>query len=65
MDTPQLREDAEREELWGSLAPLRPEIDRLIAGEFDDAARQHQLVMLLARIVANEMDFRARRTAAN
>lgn len=62
MDSENAREIAERDQLWASLRPLRPEIGRLAAGEFEDADRQQQIVMLLARIVAAEMDFRARHT---
>jgi hypothetical protein len=54
------RESSERDQLWASLRALRPEIDRLAAGEFDGSDRQGQLVAVLARIVAAEMDFRAK-----
>jgi hypothetical protein len=59
------REISERDQLWASLRVLRPEIDRLaagLAGPLDE--RQRQIVELLARIVAAEMDFRARDAAA-
>ena len=46
----------ERHRLWASLGTLRPEIDRLGAGQFDSSERQRQLISLLARIVAAEMD---------
>ena len=60
MDPEDAREIAERDQLWASLRALRPEIGRLAAGEFEDLPLQQQVVMLLARIVAAEMDFRAR-----
>lgn len=53
--------DEERDELWASLGALRPVIDRLAMGEFDGSARQQQMVTLLAKIVAAEMDFREER----
>ena len=43
---------------------LRPAIDRVAAGEFDDSPAQRQMMTLLARIVGAEMDFRARRSPA-
>ncbi len=63
MDPNQARESAERDQLWASLRALRPEIDRLAAAEFDGSERQRQIVVVLARIVAAEMDFRARDVA--
>jgi len=60
MDPIQAQETSERDQLWASLRALRPEIDRLAAGEFDGFERQKQLVMVLAQIVAAEMTFRAR-----
>jgi len=38
---------------------MRSEIDRLAAGEWDASEWQRQVVRLLARILAAEMDFRA------
>jgi hypothetical protein len=55
---------SERDQLWASLRALRPEINRLAAGDLDSSARQQQIILLLARIVAAELDFRARDTAA-
>ena len=63
MDPQKERESAERDQLWASLRALRPEIDRLAAGGFDDSDRQRQLVLVLARVVAAELDFRARDAA--
>jgi hypothetical protein len=63
MDPNAARESSERDQLWASLRTLRPEIDRLAAGEYDDSERQRQIVVLLARIVAAELNFRAREAA--
>lgn len=63
MDPEQAQEFSERDQLWASLRTLRPEIDQLAAEQFDGTERQRQLIVLLARIVATEMDFRARETA--
>jgi hypothetical protein len=60
MDPDEARESSERDQLWASLRALRPEIDRLAAGELEPSERQQRLVVLLARIVAAEMDYRAR-----
>jgi hypothetical protein len=60
MDPDQAQEIAERDQLWASLRALRPEIDRLAAGEFDDSERQRQVILVLARIVQAEMNFRSR-----
>jgi hypothetical protein len=59
MDPEQAQEISERDQLWASLRALRPEIDRLAAGEFDASERQRQIILLLAQIVKAEMDFRA------
>jgi hypothetical protein len=56
------REIAERDQLWAALRGLRAEVDRLAAGEFDPG-RDRQLVVVLARIVAAELDFRDRDAA--
>ncbi len=64
MDPDKAQETSERDQLWASLRPLRPEIDRIARGEIEANERQAQLVLLLARIVAAEMDFRARESAA-
>jgi hypothetical protein len=65
MDPERVREIAERDQLWASLRVLRPEIDRLAAGQFDASERQTQMVRLLAQVVAAEMDFRQRDASAN
>ncbi len=64
MEPEQAREIAERDQLWASLRTLRPQIDALAAGAFDSSEQQRQIVVLLARIVAAELDFRARTAAA-
>jgi hypothetical protein len=58
------QETAERDQLWASLRALRPEIDLLATGELDGTDRQKQLVVVLARVVAAEMTFRAREAGA-
>ena len=63
MDAEQAREYSERDQLWASLRALRPEIDRLAAGDFDGSEWQKKIVVLVGRIVAAEMDFRARDAA--
>jgi hypothetical protein len=59
MDPDHLQASAERDQLWSSLRALRPEIERLADGTFDGSEREQQLVRLLARIVAAELQFRA------
>ncbi|WP_165252759.1 hypothetical protein [Paludisphaera soli] len=56
----QAREISERDQLWASLRALRAEVDHLAVGEFAGTERQVRIVTLLARIVAAEMDYRAR-----
>lgn len=60
MDPDKLQEISERDQLWASLRGLREEIDHLAAGEFDGSERQQQLMVVLARVVAAEMNFRAK-----
>ena len=60
MESWEAQESSERDQLWASLRVLRPEIDRMAGGALESSERQRQLVVLLARIVASEMDFRAR-----
>jgi hypothetical protein len=60
MGPEEAQETAERDQLWASLRALRPQIDRLAAGEFEDDEPHRQMVVLLARIIATEMDYRAR-----
>jgi hypothetical protein len=53
---------SERDQLWAAVRALRPHLDRLAAGGFgvNGTAVDVQLVELLARIVAAELDFRDR-----
>lgn len=60
MDPGRAQELAERDQMWASLRALRPAIDRLGDGHFDPAGEGPRLVVLLARIVAAELDYRAR-----
>ena len=64
MDPKRVQEISERDQLWASLRALRPEIDRVAAGGFDASEQQRQIMALLARIVAAEMDFRAREASS-
>jgi hypothetical protein len=64
MNPDQAQESSERDQLWASLRALRPEIERLAAGELDGSERQKQIISILARITAAEMDFRARDTVS-
>jgi hypothetical protein len=64
MEPEEAREVSERDQLWASLRSLRPEIERLAAGAWDSSERQQQVVTLLARIVAAELDFRTRDAAS-
>ena len=59
-DPDNIQEISERDQLWASLRGLQAEIQRLAEGELDGSARQQQLIVLLARIVAAEMSFRAK-----
>jgi hypothetical protein len=59
MNPDEAQETAERDQLWASLRALQPQIERLAAGEFDGSEVQKQLVVVLARIVAAEITYRA------
>jgi hypothetical protein len=63
MEPDRAREVSERDQLWAALRGLRPEVDRLAAGGFDNTDRDRQMVVVLARIVAAELDFRDRDAA--
>ena len=65
MDSKQAQEVSERDQLWASLRALRPEIERLAAGNFDGSERQTQIIEILGRIVCAEMEFRANETSAD
>jgi len=51
---------SERDQLWASLRPLRPEIEQLAAGQLEPSERQARLLLIVSRIVLAEMDYRAR-----
>src|SRR5262249_2619855 len=59
MDSEQAQAIAARDQFWSSLRALLPEIERLAAGQFGNSERQQQLVLLLARVVVAELQFRA------
>ena len=63
MNPDEAKEIAERDQLWASLRALRPAIDRLAAGDVDGSDVQRKIIVLVARIVQAEMDFRARDAA--
>ena len=54
-----LRTSAERDQLWASLRLLRQDIDALAAGVRADSERERQVIAVLARVIAAELDFRA------
>ena len=60
MDQDSLKDVADRDQLWASLRELRDDIDRLAAGKLDGTERQQNLSILLARIVAAELEFQAK-----
>jgi hypothetical protein len=64
VDAEQAQESSERDQLWANLRVLRAEIDRLAAGAPVDSDRLRQLVVVLARITAAELDFRERDAAS-
>jgi hypothetical protein len=59
MSSDHLQDSAERDQLWASLRGLRPELERLAAGELDGSDRQNAMTVLLARIMLLELQFRA------
>jgi hypothetical protein len=59
MDPDHRQAIAERDQLWSSLRALRPEIEQLAQGSFIGSEREQQIIQLLARIVAAELQFRA------
>jgi hypothetical protein len=61
MSKEELKDEAERDQLWASLRELTDEIDQLAAGELDGTERQQQLSVLLARIVQAELDYQTRK----
>ena len=63
MNPSDAQESSERDQLWASLRALRPDIERLAAGQVESSDRLIQITLLLARIVVAEMDFRERDAA--
>ena len=59
MDSDQAQEMSERDQLWASLRPLRPEIEQLAAGQLEPSERQARLLLIVSRIVLAEMDYRS------
>jgi hypothetical protein len=64
MDPSEAQEISQRDQLWASLRLLRDEINLLGAGEYDASERQQKIIMVLARVVSAELDFRARQAPA-
>jgi hypothetical protein len=62
MDPEHIQAIAERDQLWSSLRSLLPEIEQLAQGRLADSERERQLIVLLARIVVEELRFRAEET---
>ncbi len=60
MEPDRAQETSERDQLWASLRALRPEIDAIAAGRLEPTERHARVVLLIARIVGAELDFRAR-----
>jgi hypothetical protein len=65
MEPEKAQEISERDQLWASLRVLKPEIERIAAGEADVFQQHGEFVKLLARIILTELDFRQRSTAAS
>jgi hypothetical protein len=59
MDADRIQALAYRDQLWSSLPALLPEINRLADGNLDGSERERQLIQVLARVVAAELQFRA------
>jgi hypothetical protein len=62
MDSERAQAVAERDQLWASLRALRVDIDLLAQGQLDGSERQRQIIQILGKIVAAEMDFRKQET---
>jgi len=60
MNADDQQEISERDQLWASLRALRPEIELLANGRFDNTPRQQALLATLAKIVIAELAFRDR-----
>ena len=63
MNPSDAQESSERDQLWASLRALRPDIERLAAAQVESSDRLIHIILLLARIVVAEMDFRDRDAA--
>ncbi len=50
---------AERRILWQQLGQLRPKIDDMAAGNFENSQLERDLIALLARVIQTELDFQA------
>jgi hypothetical protein len=59
MDPEYLQTVAARDQLWASLRPLLPELKKLADGELDGSPRQLQIIVLMAKILSAELEFRA------
>jgi hypothetical protein len=59
MDAEDYQTLSERDQLWASLRNLTPEIDTLARGELTGSERERQMVQLLARIIRQELSYRA------
>ena len=59
MEPDRIQASAFRDQLWASLPALLPEINRLAGGEFSGSERERQLIQVIAKVVAAEMQFRA------
>lgn len=64
MNPDYLQTIAARDQLWASLRPLLPEIKKLSEEEFDGSDRQKRIVVLMARIMRAELEFRAEEGSA-
>ena len=62
MDADDTRAEAERDESWANLWALRQEIQRVAQGDLADPDRERQLLRVPARVVATELDYRAKAT---
>jgi hypothetical protein len=59
MDAEDYQTLSERDQLWASLRNLALDIDTLARGEFTGSERKRQMVQLLARIILQELRYRA------
>lgn len=59
MEPDHIQTISQRDQLWASLRMLKPFIDDLANGLFNDTDSERQIVQLLARIVTAELEFRS------